>query len=249
MTVRGDPLEKYSRRTQFYTDEVPPLLSSLLQDTSWKKCLDLGSGDGGLLRALDCHGYLEGKSVYALDVSKSRVSLVRTVNPDFGCVVGSASDTPIREGGIDLLISTQVIEHVPDDWEMVKELHRILAANGVLYLSTVFKKPYGWYFYRCNGKWTLDPTHLREYTLDNQLLDKLRQRGFEILHNVKTQDTRPLMDAVLRRLHAGRRAYDNPVLRRLRKFRVPIIGYYIWEIVCRKIPARRGGRGAEEGIS
>lgn len=248
MTAPGDLLEKYSRHTQFYTNVVPPLLSSLLKDTSWEKCLDVGCGDGGLLHALDCHGYLGGKSVYALDISKRRMSLVWTVNPDFGCVVGSASDTPIREGGIDFLISTQVIEHVPDDWEMVNEMHRILAANGVLYLSTVFKKWYGWYFYRCNGKWTLDPTHLREYTRDRQLFDKLRQRGFEILHSVKTQDTRPLMDAVLRRLHAGRRAYDNPVLRWVRRFQVPIIGYYIWEIVCRKIPAQNGERVTKGGI-
>ena len=210
------------------------MLSRLLQANAWKSCLDVGCGDGSLLHALNKSGYLKDKSVYALDMSKNRLSLVSEVDRDIACVVGNASDSPIKAGSIDFLISTQVIEHVRDDGDMIKDLHRVLAGNGTLYLSTVFKKWYGWYFYRCNGRWTLDPTHLREYTHDNQLLEKFRDQGFEILHSVKTRDTRPLADAVLRRIRAPRGVYDNRVLKLLRHLRLPIFGYYIWEIVCRK---------------
>tara|TARA_B100000315_G_C14171536_1_gene404788 strand:- start:138 stop:590 length:453 start_codon:yes stop_codon:yes gene_type:complete len=142
--------------------------------------------------------------------------------------------TQLPDASIDFLISTQVIEHVQNDSDMVSEIHRILAPNGTVYLSTVFKRWYGWYFYRCNGKWTLDPTHLREYTHDDQLLDILKKRGFDVVQNKKTRDGRPLLDAITRRLGGGRKIYENRVFKRLRRFCIPIPGYYIWEIVCTK---------------
>ncbi len=226
--------EGYAKRIQFYTEDVPPLLSSFLDQTQWTSCLDLGCGDGSLLYALQEKGFLAGKSVYAVDLSETRLDLVKHINDDFICLLGDCCDTRIHDGSIDFLISTQVIEHVQSDAEMVKEIHRIVSLDGTVYLSTVFKKWYGCYFYRCNGKWTLDPTHLREYTRDDQLLDIFKQYDFEILENQKTRDGRPVLDSVLRRIGAGRNVYNNRLLKRLRGISVPIPGYYIWEIVCKK---------------
>ncbi len=229
-------IETYSRRTQFYTGVVPPLLTNLLAKGSWQSFLDLGCGDGALLRALNSEGIFSGKTVYAVDLSETRIGLVKGINKDFICLIGDACDTGVQPGSIDFLVSTQVIEHVRDDAEMVKEMNRIVSPNGAVYLSTIFKKWYGWYFYRCNGKWTLDPTHLREYTRDNQMLGLFEQYGFEILENQKSLDGRPLLDAVLRRIGASRNVYDNRCLKLLRKVQIPIPGYYIWEIVCRRRP-------------
>lgn len=227
-------LEGYSKRGQFYTGDVPPLLSEFLGQTDWQTCLDLGCGDGALLSALDQRGAFHGKSVYAVDLSETRISEVKKINPDFNCLVADAGNTDIQDSHIDFLISTQVIEHVSDDHQMVKEMSRLLRDGGLLYLSTVQKKKYGWYFYRCNGKWTLDPTHLREYTEDSQLVDVLQENGFEILVNQKYLDGRPIMDAILRRLHAPRKIYGHRLFKSLRVIRIPIPGYYQWELVCRK---------------
>ena len=177
---------------------------------------------------------MQAKSVYALDLSQDRLDRVKEMNRDFTCLVADACDTSLGDGSIDLLLSTQVIEHVNDDNEMVKEMYRILHADGTVYLSTVFKKRYAWYFYRCNNKWTLDPTHLREYTQEDQLLSLLEADGFEILANEKTLDSRPLADAVFRRLRVTKYVYRFPFMRLLRKIRIPVPGYYIWELVLRK---------------
>jgi 2-polyprenyl-3-methyl-5-hydroxy-6-metoxy-1,4-benzoquinol methylase len=227
-------LGDYAKRTQFYTEDVPQLLSNYLDRVHWNSCLDLGCGDGSLLYALDKKGYLAGKTVYAVDMSESRLELVRHINEDIVCLRRDACETQIQDGSIDFLISTQLIEHVPNDTEMVKEIQRILSSNGTVYLSTVFKKWYGWYFYRCNGKWTLDPTHLREYTHDDQLLGIFRDHGFEVLENEKTLDGRPILDSIMRRIGAGRKVYNNRLLKMLRAVSIPIPGYYIWEIVCAK---------------
>lgn len=227
-------LEKYAERSQFYTEDIPSLLSNSLDSTQWDTLLDLGCGDGALLSALNNQGYLSGKTVLAVDLSQSRLNLVKRFNEDIICVARDVCDTQLQGGSVDFLISTQVVEHVANDADMVKEIRRVLAVNGTVYLATVFKKWYGWYFYRCNGKWTLDPTHLREYTRDDQLLDILDQHDFDILATKKTLDGRPIMDSILRRIGAGNQAYKNRLLKALRSVSIPLPGYYIWEILGRK---------------
>lgn len=196
--------------------------------------IDAGCGDGSLLHALNQKGHIANKSVYGLDIDPERIRIVREINEHLRCLVGSACDVPLADKSIDVFVSTQVIEHVPDDEEMVSEIRRILADDGTVYLSTVFKKPFGWYFYRNGGRWVLDPTHLREYTRDSQLLDIFKRYGFDILVNQKTLDGRPVIDSIIRRLGGGRQVYGNRILKMLRSFRVPIPGYYNWEIVCKK---------------
>ena len=226
--------QRISRHGQFHVDEIPSMLSAILEDSEWTSLIDSGCGDGSLLHALNERGLLERRAIYAVDVSRERLEIVHRINESLNCVIGSACNAPLADKSIDIFVSTQVIEHVPDDRAMVREMHRILSDNGIAYLSTVFKKPYGWYFYRNNGRWVLDPTHLREYTKDEELLDILDGEGFEVLENQKTLDGRPLMDAVLRRLGAGRSLYDNRFFRVLRRLRVPIPGYFNWEIACVK---------------
>jgi len=227
-------IEQYAKRKQFYSDEVPPLLSECLVNSEWESLVDLGCGDGSLIYALNQRGYFQNKSVFAVDLSKSRIDRVKEQNSGVTCLVADACDTGLGDSSIDLLLSTQVIEHVEDDGEMAKEMFRILSPGGTVYLSTVFKKRYAWYFYRCNGKWTLDPTHLREYTQEQQLLALLEANGFEIKVNEKTLDGRPVADSVFRRLRVGKYVYKIPIMKLFRKIRIPIPGYYIWELVLQK---------------
>ena len=227
--------KEYSDRIQFFTGRVPALLDEALGQTDWKNILDLGCGDGALLDALNKKGYFKGKTVYAIDLSEQRINSAKAINEAFVCSVGDASHTQLEDGSLDFLISDQVIEHVPDDEDMVREIHRVMAKNGTLYLGTVFKKKYAWYFYRCNGKWTIDPTHVREYTQDEQLLDLLTKHGLEIVKSQKSLESRPLMDAVLRRLGASSTVYRMRGLKSLRRLRLPIPGYFNWEILCRKL--------------
>ena len=64
------------------------------------------------------------------------------------------------------------------------------ARAGSLYLTTVFKGWYAWYFYRCEGRWTVDPTHLREYRSDAELLPRVASQGLRPRQRV--EDTAPV---------------------------------------------------------
>lgn len=200
----------------------------------WNTVADLGCGEGVLLNSLHDLGYFVGKSVFAVDESCDRLEQVKNVNDEFICLPEDACRTSIKSSSIDLVISTQVIEHVPDDNAMVKEIYRILSPGGTAYINTIFKKWYGWYFYRCNGKWTIDPTHVREYSSDEELLGLFLPNGLKVEMTRKVLRKTPLLDAILRRVGAGRGIYENRILRFLRKITLPIPGYYIWEIVCKK---------------
>lgn len=229
-------IEEYSKYKQFYTTKVPKLLLKYLNFLGWKTFLDLGCGDGSLLYALNKDNYFKNKNVYAVDLSENRINLVKNINENFICIVGNVCNIKeIKDNSIDFIVSEQVIEHVDNDKEMVDEICRILKKDGVIYLSTVFKKWYGWYFYKCNGNWTLDPTHLREYTKDKQILDLFSKNEFEILESKKTLVKRSFLDFILKRLKVDRKIFiNNQFLNKIRSIEFPIPGYYIWEIVCIK---------------
>jgi len=230
-------IEEYSKYRQFYNEDIPELLLKYINKNNWNNYLDLGCGDGSLLNALNKKGYLDNKTVYAVDLSENRINLVKKINKNFICLVGDACNIKnIQDGKIDFLVSSQVIEHVKSDGDMVKEIYRLMNKDGVVYISTVFKKWYGWYFYRCNNKWTLDPTHLREYNTDNQLLDIFVKNSFDILENRKVLVKRSIVDFFLKRVGGDRDVFIKyPFLKFIRNLNMPIFGYYNWEIVCKKI--------------
>lgn len=220
---------------QFYTGEIPRLLLKYLSEVSWKSFLDLGCGDGALLYTLNRRGYFSDKVVYAVDLSESRINLVRKISGDFRCFVDDACRIQnIEDNSIDFLVSTSVIEHVSDDEAMVKEMDRVLSRGGLVYLSTIFKKWYGWYFHRRNGRWVLDPTHVREYSRDAQLLNIFERHKLEVVEMAKSPSWYPLIEPILRAMGAKNSVFSNRFLRFLRSFKIPIPGYYKWNIVCKK---------------
>jgi len=230
-------LEDDARHIHFYSDDIPELITKHIRGLEWETLLDLGCGDGRLLFALDKKGYLAGKHVYAIDLSPTRVERVKRLGLGIECFAGDACDiSSIENGSIDLLITTQVIEHVQDDARMVQEIGRVLREGGVYYLNTVFKKWYGWYYHRCNGKWAIEPSHLREYTRGSQLLDILEANQLEVLESKKIPAWYSILDFILHRVGATGWVYDNKLLALLRKVKVPIPGYYAWEIVGVKRP-------------
>jgi 2-polyprenyl-3-methyl-5-hydroxy-6-metoxy-1,4-benzoquinol methylase len=172
-------IEAYAKYQQAYTQPVPKLLEDILRNQFWQSLLDLGCGDGALLYQLQKQGFLQGKKVWAVDLSATRMELVKSINPSITCLVRSADQVlEVASGSVDVIVSTQVIEHVPDQATMAEEIARMLALQGQAYISTVFKKWYGWYFYRCQGKWVIDPTHLREYSSDQELIERSRRKRF-----------------------------------------------------------------------
>jgi SAM-dependent methyltransferase len=71
-------------------------------------------------------------------------------------IVASADSIPVRDGAFDVVLLTQVLEHVPEPAAVLSELHRILAEGGVLYLTVplaweLHELPHDYYRYTSEG--------------------------------------------------------------------------------------------------
>jgi ubiquinone/menaquinone biosynthesis C-methylase UbiE len=191
---------------------------------------DLGCGDGPLFPALERAGLVSAeRPVYAVDLEAERLARVSARFPWIETVVGSADAVPaIEDGALDAVISTMVMEHVPDERAYLAEIQRILRHGGRAYLTTVFKKRWAWYFRKRDGESVLDTSHVREYTDLGAFRALVREAGFRELALERRLLWFPLLDPLLFRIGgkvpglAGRRG----LLRVLRAVKVPIPGYY-----------------------
>jgi ubiquinone/menaquinone biosynthesis C-methylase UbiE len=204
---------------------------------------DLGCGDGPLFPALERTGLISAeRPVYAVDLEAERLARVPARFPWIETVVASADAVPtIADGSLDAVISTMVMEHVPDERAYLAEIRRILRPGGRAYLTTVFKKSWAWYFRKRDGESVLDTSHLREYTDLGAFRALVREAGFRELALERRLLWFPLLDPLLFRIGgmvpglAGRRG----LLRVLRAVKVPIPGYYGLEtVVVRPVSPR-----------
>lgn len=229
----------YCKHIQYYSEFVPTRLRFLVKDKNIIRLLDLGCGDGAILFALKKQGLLKNKEIIAVDISKDRIAKTQNIDSKFRCFVADACDLNkiIKKKSLDLVISSQVIEHVENVEQFVRQVEQILKTGGLFYLSTVFKKRYGWYFYRNNNrKWVLDPTHLREFQHEEELVPVFEKLGFKVVQNHKILWKFPITDFFLKRLGFRNDIYQkNWLLGKLRTVKIPILGYYYWELIFKKI--------------
>lgn len=104
-------------------------MSDLLPDSSkGNKLLSLGCGDGGDRKLLEEAGF----DVIGLD----------TRNLPGVDVIGDACDMPFEDSSFDVVISMQVLEHIPRPWLAVAEVSRVLKTKGIFAGSVAFLKPF-----------------------------------------------------------------------------------------------------------
>jgi len=193
---------------------------------------DLGCGDGPLFAALEREGFIGAtKPVYAVDLEAARLARVAARFPWIRTIAASADAVPdIPSGSLDAAISTMVMEHVPDERAYLAEIHRVLKPGGRAYVTTVFKKPWAWYFRKRDGESVLDTSHLREYTDLRAFRELLTSSGLRIVALERRMLWFPLLDPLLFRMGGGLASHPR-VLRILRIAKVPIPGYYGLELV------------------
>ena len=241
--------EKYASdamHIDFEIDFTDAFRSSATRTSGW--FIDVGAGDGAVLQSAfeqKLIGHFD--RVTAFDVSDVRIARLRNRNLACEADVVAADGLPLPDASIDYALSHQVIEHVPDDEAFVAEIARVLKPGAYAFVTSVSKRWYGWYFYRCNGKFRLDPTHVREYESLEAFRRLFDKSGFEVVSAVERRLGHPiryLVVLVLSRLRlyslAGATTFVNnsPLLRHIGRFEIPIPGYRYVEVLARKSVAR-----------
>ena len=105
-----------------------------------KTVLDIASGEGYGSNILSQHA----KKVYGVDIDEEAVShaSLKYKADNLQYMQGSATNIPIDNNVIDIVVSFETIEHHDKHEEMMCEIKRVLKPNGILIISSPNKKEY-----------------------------------------------------------------------------------------------------------
>ncbi len=98
--------------------------------------LDVGCGNGWVAREL-----LPSKGAvisFDLALQNAAGALERYPAPNHVAVVGDAFDLPFRDGSLDAIVSSEVMEHVPDVPLYLANLIRVVKPGGTIVISTPY---------------------------------------------------------------------------------------------------------------
>jgi len=102
------------------------------------KVVELGCGNSDLLSNVkdkypDCE-------VYGLDFSKEVIKEMKKQFPDIDYKVGNALKTPYSDNYFDVVMAGELIEHIENPDDLVKEMSRICKKGGTISVSTPFRE-------------------------------------------------------------------------------------------------------------
>lgn len=154
-----------------------------------ERILDVGCGGGYYSLAATKRG---GRNIVAIDIESvcikaAKLTLSRNAGSRLEGIVSSATRLPLRSGLFEVVLCIDLIEHVRDDIEFLKEVSRILNSEGSMLISTQNSSSLNYlieaFFNRKilkKRKWMgWDSTHVRFYN-PKSLFRLLRSVGFEI---------------------------------------------------------------------
>jgi SAM-dependent methyltransferase len=152
--------------------------------TAGDRVLDMGCGAGR--HAFEM--YRRGGVVVAFDMDAQELADVQRVFSQMrdahevptGAIAtiqqGDAMALPFDDGEFDRVVAAEVLEHIPDDVDAIRELVRVLRPGGTLAVSVPrwFPEVINW---RLSDEYhEVEGGHVRIYT-DTELIDKMRAAG------------------------------------------------------------------------
>lgn len=134
--------------------------------SSKERIIDVGSGTGAVLTELQRQGWAGG-----VDFSPLAMQFCRERGlPNL--MVGNAEKLPLQSEVLDVVVSLDTLEHVPDDEAAVSEIARSLKPGGVLILNV---PAYKWLW----GPHDVALMHQRRYTR-RQVKELLTRHGLKL---------------------------------------------------------------------
>jgi 2-polyprenyl-3-methyl-5-hydroxy-6-metoxy-1,4-benzoquinol methylase len=117
--------------TVFFRNRFNKNLLAEIKYLNLKSILDAGCGEGNLIKFLkknELAEYIEG-----IEVSEEQIQRARKLNPHLIIKKGDIYDIPGKTNSFDLVISTQVFEHLKYPRRALKEMARV--SNKYLLIS------------------------------------------------------------------------------------------------------------------
>jgi SAM-dependent methyltransferase len=97
------------------------------------RILELGAGGGHLGIKLRELGF---KHITLSDVTETALEAMRGLPDSIDVVYADALNLPFQSGSFEVIISTDVIEHLPDVLQHMSEVRRVLVSDGIYMVKT-----------------------------------------------------------------------------------------------------------------
>lgn len=118
------------RPPPFVDRQLDALVRQLEEWRLRNRWLDVGCGEGGLLRAASRAGW----QVTGTEVAPRQVALLTEEGLDVR--LGELADSDLESASFDVVTLVEVVEHVRDPGALIPAASRLLRPGGALYLST-----------------------------------------------------------------------------------------------------------------
>lgn len=123
------------------SEEMSTRISALAQTMNWphsnRTLLDIGCGKGALIATLSAHYKRVVGVEYVLRYCLLANRLLKQLSSNNYLVCCASADSlPFRDNSFDLVTAVDVIEHVADTSQLLREMYRVTARRGLLYLTS-----------------------------------------------------------------------------------------------------------------
>lgn len=105
-------------------------ISELLCAVEYNSLIDLGCGEGFLLQSNE--DIVKNKQCYAMDLDPDEVKDAKINLPFCDVFEGSIYSVPRNDEFVELVICTEVLEHLHDPESALKEIHRLTSKYAIL---------------------------------------------------------------------------------------------------------------------
>lgn len=126
---------EYPARSNTYGayNEPAGLLRAIDRLPRGARILELGAGGGHLGVTLAGKGF---RNITLSDFTATTLAAIRERLPAIEVVSADASSLPFAAGSFEVVITTDVIEHLPDVEQHLREVSRVLVSDGVYLVKT-----------------------------------------------------------------------------------------------------------------
>ena len=108
---------------QFFIQKFNERLLSVIKDLSIETILDVGCGEGFTLQKLKDNSI--GKKLEGIEYDMTAIKLGKQMHPEITIKEGDIYKLPYKDNSFDLIICTEVFEHLERTEKALSELHRV----------------------------------------------------------------------------------------------------------------------------
>jgi len=191
----ANQLTWYRLNAEAYRSQITPLIK--WDGGQIRQVLEIGSGPIGIATffgAGQCTAIDPLHDFYGADPG-----LAKLRNPDVRYLTGSGESLPFPDGGVDIVIIENVLDHTKDPDRVLAEIRRVLRPHGVLFFKVNVRTSFGTAVHKLLSGLRIDRGHPHSYSASS-IHRLLASHGFQF----KTEAVDPFRPAWLADLKSDR---------------------------------------------